>query len=257
MKVSGEGVFLIDAGNTSITIGIGSGDEIQTHRIATERGKRSVQEYKEIFNRFLQKHWCGDVKGSVISSVVPQETDPIAHALRSISGREPLVVNYRVKTGLTFETVNPSGLGADRIANAVAAHHLYEGDCIVIDFGTATTCCLVTGDGRFMGGTIMPGAGLSVKALSENTSLLPVVDLSHPGRVLGGDTYASIASGVILGQAGAVERIINEMRQESGGNPLIIATGGYADLVAPYIKVDHIDPLLTLRGLIVIFSLNS
>lgn len=193
----------------------------------------------------------------MLSSVVPQETKSIAVAIKSVITTDPIIVSHKLNTGLRFMIKKPSRLGADRIANAVAAHHLYKRDCVILDFGTATTCCLVTGDGRFLGGAIMPGPGLSVETLSKNTALLPRIDLNHPVRLLGSDTHGNIASGIILGQAGAVERIIREMKKEIKEDPLIIATGGYAELIAPYIKVDHIDPLLTLKGLIIIYWLNS
>jgi len=233
------------------------GDKIKTEKIATKRGQRSNKEYESILREFLKKNRTRSIAGCVLSSVIPEETGSIAVAIKSIINTDPIIVNHRLNTGLRFMIKNPSWLGADRIANAVAAYHLYKRDCIVLDFGTATTCCLITGDGRFLGGAIMPGPGISVEALSKNTALLPKIDLDHPVQLLGSDTYGNIASGVILGQAGAVERIIKEMKEEINSDPIIIVTGGYAELIAPYIKADHIDPLLTLRGLIVIYWLNS
>jgi type III pantothenate kinase len=139
----------------------------------------------------------------------------------------------------------------------VAAHNLYRGDKTVIDFGTATTICFISEKGEYKGGAIMPGLGMSAEALSEKTAKLPRIDLSLPEKILEENTAGNINTGIILGHAGAVDRITGAISDEIQKKPEIIATGGYAGLMTPHIKVDHTNPLLTLEGLRFIYELNA
>ena len=139
----------------------------------------------------------------------------------------------------------------------MAARGLYKGNLVVLDFGTATTVCVITEEGVYMGGAIMPGPALSAACLAERTAKLPQVELKTPVSLLGGDTESDIITGIILGHAGAVERIINEISREIKGGLNVIATGGLADLVTPYMKmIDYVNPLLTLEGLRLIYEIN-
>ena len=166
-------------------------------------------------------------------------------------------MSNETETGLLYSVDNPQCLGADRIANAVAAHRLYAGDLIVVDSGTATTFCVITAEGEYRGGAIMPGPGMSVNALFEKTSKLPKVELKPLSSVIGRNTEDNIRSGVVLGHAGAIERIIADIKQELNSDPAVVLTGGYADLLNPYIKVNYINPLLTLEGLRIIHEMNQ
>jgi type III pantothenate kinase len=251
-------LLLIDIGNSNITAGLYSNGCIQSKlRLKTLPEGRNSEEYSYIVSGFMRKNSTKKPVGAVISSVVPEVTAHITKALKRSFGITPIIVTHKIKTGLKFLRKGVRTLGADRIANAVAAGNLYKGNVIIVDFGTATTVCAVTKKGEYMGGTIMPGIGICVNALSEKTSLLPSVKLKMPERILGNDTSANICAGVILGHAGGVERIINRMAKEVKGSYTVVATGGFADLVTPHIKADHVNPDLTLEGLRIIYEIIS
>jgi type III pantothenate kinase len=195
--------------------------------------------------------------------VVDKATPLLTKALKKSFGINPLNVNYKLKTGLKFCIKNPDKLGADRIANAAAAYKLYKGYSIVIDFGTATTFSVVSSSGEYRGGAIMPGLGISAQVLSDKTARLPRVELKAPDKALGDDTESNILSGLIIGHAGAVERIVKEIKlsikknKKAGTCTNVIITGGSADIVAPYIRGrKKINPFLTLEGLRIIYGLN-
>lgn len=252
-------LLLIDVGNTNITVGFHYDGEIRhVLRLKTITGGRDSEEYSYILKGFISKHDMHKPEGAAVCSVVPEVTPLLINALKNSFNIEPVIVNHTMKTGLEFHIKNPGELGEDRIANAVAAHRIYKGNLIAVDFGTATTFCVITEKGEYTGGAIMPGIGLSARALAEKTSKLPLIELSAPESALGKDTGENIRSGVILGHAGAVERIISEIKTETGREYKVLATGGYAGLVTPFIKtIDHVNPLLTLEGLRFIHEMNS
>jgi type III pantothenate kinase len=252
-------LLLIDIGNTSITVGFHYDSEIRNVlRLKTITGGRDSEEYSYILNGFIRKHDMHKPEGAAVCSVVPGVTPFLIDALNNNFDIKPVVVSYTVKTDLKFLIKTPGELGEDRIANAVAAHRIYKGDLIVVDFGTATTFCVITEKGEYTGGAIMPGIGLSARALAEKTSKLPLIELSAPESALGKDTGENIRSGVILGHAGAVERIISEIKTETGREYNVLATGGYAGIVKPLITtIDYVNPLLTLEGLRFIHEMNS
>jgi type III pantothenate kinase len=252
-------LLLIDIGNTNTTIGFHDNGIIKDIlRLRTITEGRDIDEYSYLLNGFILRHQMERPKGAVICSVVPEVTSILITAVKRSFNIEPINVNHKIKTGLRFRIKNPEMLGADRIANAVAAHRLYKGHLIVIDFGTATTFCVVTAEGEYRGGAIMPGLNISANALAEKTAKLPEVKLTLPSKVLGEDTRSNILTGVILGHAGAVERIIREIVKEIGVDVTVVATGGLADLVVPYVKaIKEVNPFLTLEGLRFIYELNS
>jgi len=256
-------LLLIDIGNTNTTIGFYENGFKNTCRFDTNVKSRDAGEYSSLLRDYILGHQMEKPEGAVISSVVPQITPLFMDALKKVFGSEPVIVSYKLKTGLRFCIKNPEELGADRIANAAAARKLYKGHLIVVDFGTATTFCVISSEGEYKGGSIMPGLGISAKILGEKTEKLPEVVLKMPEKVLGDDTESNILSGLILGHAGAVERIIRELSQDikAGGSLVtdtnVIATGGFADLVVPYAEgIKEINPLLTLEGLRIIYELN-
>jgi type III pantothenate kinase len=251
-------LLLIDIGNTSTTIGFYSDGNIKNvFRLKTSIDVRDKEEYSYILNGFVLRHKIQKPAGAVISSVVPQVTPAIKNAVKRTFGVEALIVSCTVKTGLKFNIKNVERLGADRIADAVAAYRLYKGPLLVIDFGTATTFSYIDSKGQFRGGAIMPGILLSADTLADKTAGLPRVKLKEPDKALGKDTAENILSGIILGHAGAVEKIIKEIKREVGKDFKVIITGGYANLMIPYIRIDHINPLLTLEGLRLIYELNK
>ena len=251
-------LLLIDIGNTSITIGFHSDGNIKNvFRLKTSIDVRDKEEYSYILNGYVLRHKIQKPAGAVISSVVPQVTPAIKNAVKRTFGVEALIVSCKIKTGLKFNIKNVERLGADRITNAVAAYRLYKGPLLVIDFGTATTFSYIDAKGQFRGGAIMPGILLSADTLADKTARLPRIELKDPDKALGKDTAESIRSGIILGHAGAVEKIIKEIKREVGRDFKVIITGGYANLMTKYIKIDHFNPLLTLEGLRIIYELNK
>lgn len=263
--VSLKMLLLIDIGNTNITIGFYDNGIKNILRLNTVLSGRDIEEYFYLLRGFILHHQMEEPEGAVICSVVPQITPLFMETLRKGFDFKPINVNHKLKTGLKFCIKNPDELGADRIANAVAAHKLYKGHLIVIDFGTATTFSVISAKGEYKGGAIMPGLGILVNALAEKTAKLPRIELKTPEKILGNDTESNILSGVILGHAGAVERIIKEFKAELSRNIKInngiatnvIATGGFANFVVPHVKaIKEVNPLLTLEGLRIIYELN-
>jgi type III pantothenate kinase len=228
-----------------------------TLRIEPVTEDLDIEAFSRLLSNAMRDHQIEKPDGAVICSVVPETTPLFAGAVEEGFGIKPLNVTSRVKTGLTFSIKKTGTLGADRIANAVAARKLYKGHLVVVDFGTATTFCVITEKGEYIGGAIMPGPGLSVNSLAEKTAKLPVVELKSPDSIIGKETSENILSGVVLGHAGAVERIVHEMEKELKLDLTLIATGGFTDLITPYIKgIAHINPLLTLEGLRLIYEMN-
>ena len=168
-------------------------------------------------------------------------------------------VDHEIKTGLRFRIKNAEELGPDRIVNAVAARRLYEGSLIVVDFGTATTFCVVTEKGEYKGGAIMPGLSLMGSSLASGTAKLPEVDLLGPFDALGRDTEQNILSGVVLGTAGAVERIVAEVERAEGVGFQVVLTGGMAHAVQGHMSRPPAlqEPDLTLIGLRAIYERNN
>jgi type III pantothenate kinase len=252
-------LLLIDIGNTSTTLGFcKNGDIIDKLSIETFRESRDIGDYSGLFGNVFADRQMERPDSAAICSVVPDVTPLFEDAVKRSFGIEPLTISSRTRTGLTFGIKNIETLGADRVANAVAARKLYNGNLIIVDFGTATTFCLVTEKGEYMGGAIMPGPGLSAHSLAEKTARLPEVELRSPVNIIGRDTSENILTGIVLGHAGAVERVINEISKELELEPVLIATGGFAHLIAPYIKeITHINPLLTLEGIRLIYEMNQ
>lgn len=251
-------LLLADIGNTTTAIGFfenGTIDKIL--RFATVPGARRAEEFSNLIRGFMARHGVVSPEGAAICSVVPEDTDTLISTVKTEFGIAAMKIHYSLRSGLTFAIPYPDRLGADRIANAAAAHRLYPGNKLVVDFGTATTFCAVSTEGRFLGGAIMPGAGLSARVLSEKTAKLPAVTLRSPGRILGEDTTGGIVSGIILGQAGAADRLVQEISGELKDSVTVIATGGHAGFIAPHMKVDHINPLLTIQGIQIIYEMNA
>ena len=251
-------LLLVDIGNTSTTIGTCINKETKAlAQLGTMKEDSNSEEYSDILKNLIEKHQLPMPAGGIVCSVVPDLTNQLISAVKNSFGIEMLNVHHNLKTGLKFSIKNIESLGADRIANAVAAGNLYKGNLIVVDFGTATTFCLITDNMEYRGGVIMPGPGLSADVLAEKTARLPRVELTAPDNILGNDTPDNIRNGIILGHAGAVERIIKEIAEEMNEVFTVIATGGYASLIVPHLNIDHTNSILTLEGLRFIYELNT
>ncbi|ACD53722.1 type III pantothenate kinase [Clostridium botulinum] len=254
-------ILLVDAGNTNIVLGVYKDKKyIASWRISTE-GNKTSDEYSIQIMQLLNLNNLNpeDVKGIIVSSVVPNIMHSLENMLRRCFGQEPIIVGPGIKTGINIKYDNPKEVGADRIVNAVAAFEIYKRPVIIIDFGTATTFCSVTENGDYLGGCICPGLRISADALFEKAAKLPRVELEVPRKVICKNTVSSIQSGVLFGYIGQVEYIVKKMKEEmnDGIEPYVIATGGLANLIANETDaIDKVDSDLTLEGLKILYKKN-
>lgn len=253
-------LLTIDVGNTNLVIGLFEGKELKQFWRMESSPKKTADEYGAIIRQLfrLDGYDASDVENIIIASVVPSMNYTIQHICEKYFEKTPMFVNSDMKSGVSIEYENPKTLGADRIVNAAAAAAEYKGACIIIDFGTATTFCAVTAERKYLGGVIAPGIKISSDALFERTSSLPKIEITNPQRVIGKNTIECMQSGVLFGNVGATEYFVKRMKEEMGENATVIATGGLSNMVADNTDcIDVIDKLLTLKGLQVIWALNS
>jgi type III pantothenate kinase len=252
-------LLAIDIGNSTIAIGIFDGEKLKmTWRLATEV-HREVDDYGALLHALLrqQRLPISKIAGAVMCSVVPPLVPIFEEMCQRYLHSSPLVVEAGVKTGIRILVDNPRELGADRVVNAIAAHHLYGGPVVVIDLGTATTFDVISKDGDYLGGAISPGVTISTEALFSRTAMLPRVELVRPTQVVGKNTISAMQSGIIFGYIGLVEGMINRIEQELGSKVKVIATGGYAHLLAKATsRIKVINPDLPLIGLRLIYEMN-
>ena len=253
-------LLALDVGNTNTVIGVFDGTALKVHwRLSTRRAGTS-DEYG-IFIKGLFDFAGLDfraVTAVILSTVVPPVQAPLEEMSRQFFGAEAMIVGPGIKTGMPILYESPRDVGADRIVNAVAAFEAYGGPCIVVDFGTATTFDAISTKGEYQGGAICPGIGISAEALFQRAAKLPRVDIVKPKAVIGKNTVGSMQAGLYFGYLSLVEGIVARMREELGGRPKVIATGGLAQLVlGDSTLVDHVDPLLTLNGLRILFERNQ
>jgi type III pantothenate kinase len=198
------------------------------------------------------------VTAIIISCVVPPMLNILEPLCIKYFNIKPLIVGPGIKTGMPIFYDNPKEVGADRIVNAVAAYDKYHKESIIVDFGTATTFDYISPKGEYMGGCIAPGIMISSEALFEKASKLPRVEFSKPKTIITKDTVSAMQAGIMFGYAGLVDGIVERMKAEVKTNPLVIATGGLARIVAQETKsIDKIDEMLTLDGLRIIYNLNK
>lgn len=244
-------IVAVDIGNSRIKAGVKVEDAIEYRTTET----RPFQEAGSYIEKLGIE---GEIEGVVLSSVVDELEDTFKEVAVGLCGREPLVVSNLLDTGLTYAIKHPETVGADRIANGVAAYTIAGGPVIAVDIGTAITFTVVGKGAELLGGCIMPGAALMAEALGKRTSRLPVVDFFLPPHVIGKDTEENIKSGLGYGIAGAVERIVAEIRNEIGYTMKTVLTGGMCGIFDGLIRdIDAVDPLLTLKGLFTIYEKNK
>ena len=255
-------LLCIDLGNTNTTFGIFDGETfLGNWRIRTDHQKMP-DEYGILMSNLLSHagHKPEQVTGICLCSVVPPLTVIFARACRRFFNHEPLIVRAMagIKTGVKIGYDNPREVGADRIVDAAAVFTLYGGPACVVDFGTATTFDAISPDGAYLGGTIVPGIGISAEALFRRAAKLPRVELVRPPHAIGTNTVHSIQSGLLFGYAGLVEGMVARFRTELGEAMQVIATGGLAEVMSRETDaIDIIDPLLTLKGLHIIWDMNQ
>ena len=253
-------LLAIDVGNTNIAFGIHhQGQWIHHWRIRTVPDQMP-DEYAVLFRGLFREAGidADDLDRAILSSVVPPLTGTISRMLSEQLSQPPLVVGPGIRTGIRIRTDNPSEVGADLVANAVAAYTQYQRNCIVVDFGTALTFTAVSAPGDLLGVAIAPGLNSAARALSTATAQLPRVQLTPPQAAIGRNTVHSIQSGVVFGYIGLVEALIQRMRNEMQGGAIAVATGGLARVFAPLCsEFEAIEPWLTLDGLRFIAERNT
>jgi type III pantothenate kinase len=252
-------LLVIDVGNTNITLGLYRGEELTHHwRTATDH-ERTTDEYAMLLLNLFAHAGCDPrtITGIAIASVVPPLTGVIAGVSREYFRLDPLLVDAGVKTGVRVRYDNPREVGADRVADAAAAHKIYGGPACIVDFGTGTTFDAISADGDYLGGAIAPGIAVAAEALFSRAAKLPRVSIARPPNAIGTNSVHSLQSGLLFGYVGLVEGMVARFRRELGANTKVIGTGGLAELVAQETQVIEIlDPWLTLKGLRIIYELN-
>ncbi len=253
-------LLVIDIGNTNIALGVFEGEQLRaTWRIATGVNQMA-DEYAALLLNLLHHEGLdtSDIKEASLCSVVPPLLGTFEELFERYFHISPLVVGPGTKTGVRIRMDNPREVGTDRIVNTAAAHHLYSSPVIIVDFGTATTFDTVSKEGDYLGGAIAPGIVTAAEALFTRASALPRVELVHPEHAIGTNTIAAMHSGIIFGYVGLIEGIVTRIQQELGEKAMVVATGGYADLLARETAViDTVNPDLTLIGLRLIYLMNK
>ena len=253
-------ILAVDIGNTNVVLGCMEDDRILfLERMATDRRAtdmeylvriRSVLKYRDIDP--------GKLEGAIICSVVPIVTMNIRPAVEQLIGKQAVVVGPGLKTGLRINIDNPGALGADRVADAVAAVNLYPVPLITIDMGTATTVGVVDETKTFIGGMIVPGVMVSLNALAGGTAQLPHISLDPPKHAIGRNTVECMQNGIIYHNAAGVDGMIERIEAQLGKKCTVVITGGLSTVIAPHCKHEMIhDPELLLKGLMILYRKNA
>lgn len=253
-------ILAIDIGNTNIVLG-GFVEEEPSFvaRIATDSTK-TEDEYAAKIRSVLGLHEIAkaQIEGAVISSVVPPLDTVMQKAVKTVYGVDALMVRPDLNLGIGIECDNPMTVGADLICACVAAYHLYQSPSLIVDMGTATKMMMVSGEGNFVGVSIIPGVQIALKALASGAALLSQISLEAPPSVLGKNTVDCMRSGVVFGNASMIDGMIDRFREEAGEPLFVLATGGLAATVIPHCKQDIlIDENLVLKGLYILYQKNS
>lgn len=255
-------LLTVDVGNTQTHLGIFSGDAlIHQWRAATDSA-RTADDLAILFGQFLayaDLSFSRQVTGVAICSVVPRATQELRDMTARYFGFEALVVGPGTKSGIAILTDNPREVGADRIANAVAAHEMFPSSAVVVvDFGTAITVDAVSAKGEYLGGAIAPGMDAAATGLVRATAQLSRVPLAAPPGAIGKSTVAGVQAGIVFGTAAMVDGLVQRVITELGEDARVIATGGLAGIVVSHCRtIEKVEPILTLEGLRLVFERNT
>ena len=251
-----EGLLAVDVGNSDTVVGMFAGRELAGFWRFTSRAATADEIVLRLESLGRVHRWPRErAPGAVLCSVVPALTLPWAEALAKLAGRPPVEVSAATAKNLPVRYRDRSAVGADRIANAVAARVLYGVPAIVVDLGTATTFDCISRQGAYLGGAIAPGVATSAEELFRRAARLPRVELRRPARALGRTTEESLQAGVLWGAAGQVDALVRRLALEMKGTPAVVATGGLAAIVAPECEtINRVDEALTLKGMRIIWE---
>lgn len=253
-------ILTIDIGNTNMNLGLFDGDALfMSARLLTERQKTEDQFAVE-FTQLFSMHQIPpqQIDGCIISSVVPEITVAVSTAIQWLTKKKPMVLQPGLKTGLNILIDNPAQLGADLAAGAVGASANYPLPAFVIDLGTATKIYAIDKNRGFRGCMIAPGIAISLKALTDTSSLLPTISLEPPKKACGTNSVESMQSGVILGTAAMIDGLLDRFTEELGEPQSILATGGLSSFIVPICRHEvQYDGNLILKGLKAIYEKNT
>lgn len=247
-------IVAFDVGNSEITVGLFDDTQLTSHWRLTTAAPRTADEFALLIRSILGGDFStpGRVQGSAICSVVPSVTPMLAAACEMSFGQTPIMIDGRAKLPIKLDVEEPFTVGADRIANTLAASRIHKRDSIVVDMGTATTYDCITADGTFLGGVIQPGIMISADTLFRRTAQLPATDIVAPKRIIARRTDECIRAGVLYGAVDSIDGIVKRIKKEWPFKqpPLVIATGGMAETIQPYTtELELVDPFLTLKGI--------
>ena len=252
-------LLTVDVGNTNIVLGLFDGDQLfASYRLRTD-ARVTADELALLFRGLLARH--PDPDGVSVCSTVPQVLDQLRQMFdRYFADVPTVIVGPGVKTGVPLLVKNPNEVGPDRVVNTLAAHTLFGGPAIVVDFGTSTNFDVVSDKGEFLGGALAPGVEISVDALAARAARLFKVELTEPEFVIGKSTVEALQSGLVYGFASQVDGMVGRISAELGGEvrPVVIATGGLSHLMTGLCEsIDEHEPDLTLIGLRLVYEKNA
>lgn len=247
-------IIAFDVGNSEITIGIFEGESLVSHWRLTTLAQRTADELALLIRSIVttDARKTGAISGAAICSVVPQLTPMLFDACKEVFNADPLLVDAQAQLPVKLDVEEPLTVGADRIANTLAASRMFNRDCIVVDMGTATTYDCILADGTFLGGAIQPGIRVSADTLFTKTAQLAAVGIGAPNRVIGRRTDDCVRAGVFYGAVDSIDGLVRRTKAEwpNKNLPYVVGTGGMAELIKPYSKeIERVEPFLTLHGI--------
>ena len=255
-------LLAIDVGNSTTSVGLFDREKNLRFLayLDTDSRKTADQISIDLMNLFTLYHYnYQDVTGAIFCSVVPPLNFMMSKALTRLLGTPPMMVGPGVRTGLNLRMENQVQVGADIVADAVAALERFEPPIITIDMGTATTIGVIDAQRNYVGGMLLPGVNVSLEALSRRAAQLPAISLQHPKAVIGKNTEDCMRAGIVYGTAGMLDGIIERIRGEFGGREIsVVATGGNAPVIVKYCKTPIVyDKFLLMNGLWAIYQKNK
>ena len=252
-------VFTIDIGNSNIVVGtVNRQGVLFVERMSTDH-KKTELEYAILLKSAMEIHGVttNEIKGCIISSVVPPVTSVINRALEKLTGEKALVVGPGIRTGLNIKIDNPAQLGSDLVVDAVAGIAEYPLPLIIIDMGTATTMSAIDAAGNYLGGVIIPGVRVALDSMVSRTAQLPRISFEAPKKAIGKNTIECMKSGSVLGSASMLDGMIDRLEEELSQDATVVATGGIAPFITPHCKHKIVcDDTLLLKGLYLIYNKN-